>query len=67
MADKCKEVVRLTTTETHYDRSARPIEDILKELAREIPQEEWDRLPCDLSDNLDHYLYGIPEKEHIKR
>ena len=62
MAGKWKEVVRLTTAETHYDQSARPIEDILEELAREIHQEEWDRLPGDLNDNLDHYLYGIPKK-----
>ena len=62
MAGKWKEVVRLTTAETYYDQSARPIEDILEELAREIPQEEWDKLPCDLNDNLDHYLYGIPKK-----
>lgn len=62
MAGKWKEVVRLTTAETHYDQSARPIEDILEEVAREIPQEEWDRLPGDLNDNLDHYLYGIPKK-----
>jgi hypothetical protein len=40
----------------------RPIEEILKELAAEIPQEEWERLPADLTDNLDHYLYGTPKR-----
>ncbi len=54
--------LRLTTSETHYDKSARPIEDLLEELAGEIPQEEWDRLPSDLNDHLDHYLYGVPKK-----
>jgi hypothetical protein len=54
--------LRLTTAETYYDNSARPIEDMLEELAKEIPQEEWDRLPDDLSDNLDHYLYGVPKQ-----
>ena len=54
--------LRLTTSETHYDKSARPIEDLLEELAREIPQEEWDKLPSDLNDNLDHYLYGVPKR-----
>jgi hypothetical protein len=54
--------LRLTTSERHYDKSARPIEDLLKELAREIPQEEWDKLPSDLNDNLDHYLYGVPKQ-----
>ncbi len=54
--------LRLTTSETHYDKSACPIEDLLEELAREIPQEEWDKLPSDLNDNLDHYLYGVPKR-----
>jgi len=54
--------LRLTTSETHYDKSARPIEDLLEELAMEIPQEEWDKLPSDLNDNLDHYLYGVPKR-----
>jgi hypothetical protein len=54
--------LRLTTSETHYDKSARPIVDILEELAKEIPQEEWDKLPSDLNDNLDHYLYGVPKR-----
>jgi hypothetical protein len=48
--------------EPAYDSTARPIEDILVDLAREIPQKNWDRLPSNLTDNLDHYLYGTPEK-----
>ncbi len=40
---------------------ARPIEDVLMELAAEVPDEEWARLPADLSANLDHYLYGCPK------
>jgi len=62
MAGKWKEVVRPTTTKPNYDHSARPIEDLLKEIAEEIPQQEWDRLPSDLNDNLDHYLYGVPKE-----
>jgi hypothetical protein len=62
MSGKWKEVVRPLTSEDHYDRSAHPIEDWLRELAKEIPQEEWDKLPDDLNDNLDHYLYGTPKQ-----
>lgn len=40
---------------------SRPIEDVLGELAKEVPDEEWRNLPPDLSDNLDHYLYGTPK------
>lgn len=45
-----------------YDETAPAIEDQLAELAKEVPQEEWDRLPDDLSDNLDHYIHGLPKK-----
>lgn len=54
--------LRLTALEKHYDQSARPIEDLLEELARDIPQEEWDKLPSDLNENLDYYLYGEPKQ-----
>jgi len=54
--------LRLTADGETYDRSAQPIEELLSDLAKEIPQEEWDKLPDDLNDNLDHYLYGVPKK-----
>ena len=54
--------LRLTKEGEIYDQSARPIEELLSDLAKEIPQEEWDKLPHDLNDNLDHYLYGVPKK-----
>ena len=40
---------------------ARPIEDVLADLAADVPAEEWDRLPTDLTENLDHYLYDAPK------
>lgn len=42
--------------------SNRPIEEILREIADEVADEEWNKLPTDLSLNLDHYLYGAPRK-----
>ena len=48
--------------EVPFDRTARPIEDVVAELAAQVPQAEWDRLPDDLTDNLDHYLYGTPKR-----
>ncbi len=45
-----------------YDPSAPAIEDVLADLARGVPQAEWDKLPKDLTDNLDHYLYGTPKR-----
>jgi len=48
--------------EEPYDPTARPIEEILAELASQISEDEWKRLPSDLTDNLDHYLYGWPRR-----
>jgi len=48
--------------EVRYDASARPIEDVLAQLAREIPEEDWTSLPSDLTDNLDHHVYGTPRR-----
>ena len=45
-----------------YDATARPIEEVLAEIAATVPDEEWDRLPPDLTDNLDHYIYGTPKR-----
>ena len=27
-------------------------------IAAKVPKEEWDKLPPDLTDRLDHYIYG---------
>ncbi len=48
--------------DTLFDCAARPVEDVLAELAREVPPDEWRRLPPDLTDNLDQYLYGSPSR-----
>lgn len=45
-----------------FDHICRPVEEVLVELAGEVPQAEWDKLPGDLTDNLDHYLYGTPKR-----
>jgi hypothetical protein len=45
-----------------YDTAAPPIEEVLTDLAREIPQEECERLPADLAENIDHYVYGTPKR-----
>jgi len=48
--------------EVPYDAKARPIEEVLTELAQEVPPEEWRKLPIDLTDHLDHYIYGTPRR-----
>ncbi len=32
--------------------------EMVSALTREIPESEWERVPTDLSKNVDHYLYG---------
>lgn len=39
-----------------------PVEEIAAELTRDIPSKDWKRLPADLIDQLDHYLYGWPKR-----
>jgi len=44
-----------------FDPDALPIEDKLRAIVADVPKEEWDRLPADLTDHLDHYIYGTPK------
>jgi len=44
------------------DTTAPAIEDVLASIAGDVPEEEWARLPADLTDDLDHYLYGTPSR-----
>jgi hypothetical protein len=48
--------------EAPHDNQGPPIEEVLAELARQVPKGEWDKLPSDLTDNLDHYVYGTPKR-----
>lgn len=54
--------LRLSRDEETYDPTARPIEELLSDLSKAVPHEEWDKLPEDLNDNLDYYLYGAHKK-----
>jgi|GEM_PF-746484 hypothetical protein len=38
------------------------IEEKLLAIALEIPPEERAQVPADLTDQLDHYIYGLPKK-----
>jgi len=35
-----------------------PIEELLSAITKQVPDEEWESIPTDLSKNIDHYLYG---------
>lgn len=42
--------------------NARPIWEIIEEIANEAPPGTWDEVPTDGSVNHDHYLYGAPKQ-----
>jgi hypothetical protein len=47
--------------EKPFDPSAPPIWEVISKIGESIPDEEWDKIPSDLSINFEQYLYG--EKE----
>ncbi len=53
--------VELTAEKEGFDQTAPRIEEVLRAIMADVPQEEWDRLPADLTDHLDHYIYGTPK------
>ncbi len=50
------EKLKRTVREAHRDE--RSLEQIIEDSFKDVPQEEWDKLPHDLTDRLDFYLYG---------
>ena len=53
---------------TASEKKGRTLDEILARRSKDIPQEEWDRLPDDLIDNLDHYTAGAgKDTERPKR
>lgn len=46
-----------------FDPTARPFWEEVLEIGASVPPEEWEKVPRDLSKNLDHYLYGHPKAE----
>jgi hypothetical protein len=48
---------------THEQREPRPLEEKIAEIVAQVPEEEWSKLPPDLGDQLDHYIYGTPKRK----
>ena len=45
----------------NLDPNAPTIEEKLRDIWADVSEEEWNRLPPDLTDHLDHYIYGTPK------
>ena len=41
---------------------AKPLWEVIADIARSVPDEEWTEIRSDGSYQLDHYLYGAPKK-----
>ena len=48
------------------DPNRRPIGEIIDEIVADVPDEEWAKLPTDLSHRHDYYLYGVEEPEELR-
>jgi predicted XRE-type DNA-binding protein len=42
---------------------SRPIWDVVDSIMAAVPPGEWDKVPADLGQNHDHYLYGAPKRD----
>jgi hypothetical protein len=43
-------------------RDTLSLEEKIAQIVAEVPEEEWAKLPPDLGDQLDHYVYGTPKR-----
>lgn len=48
--------------EVPFDSEAKPIWEVIEEIGANVPAGEWDKVPTDGAQNLDHYLYGHAKK-----
>jgi hypothetical protein len=46
--------------EAKIDR--RPISEVIAEIMRDVPAEEFAQLPKDGASQIDHYVYGLPKR-----
>jgi Arc/MetJ-type ribon-helix-helix transcriptional regulator len=43
-------------------QARKPIWERIQDLTADVPDEEWDKLPTDLAEQHDHYIYGTPKR-----
>ena len=48
----------LEENEEPSDKESGSILEMVSAITKEVPEGEWERVPADLSKNVDHYLYG---------
>ncbi|MEK6289465.1 MAG: hypothetical protein AABO57_27440 [Acidobacteriota bacterium] len=48
--------------ERQKSQPAKTLWDAIQDIVKDVPDEVWDKLPTDGSEQHDHYLYGSPKK-----
>ncbi|MEK6303779.1 MAG: hypothetical protein AABO41_23990 [Acidobacteriota bacterium] len=48
--------------ERQKSQPAKTLWDAIQNIVKDVPDEVWERLPTDGSEQHDHYLYGSPKK-----
>jgi hypothetical protein len=43
-------------------QQAKPVWEEILEMTADVPDEVWDKLPADLAEQHDHYIYGTPKR-----
>jgi len=59
---KLRVLVYPATGDSAEGHDTRPISEVLAEIAAAIPARELAQLPSDFTDQLDHYIYGTPQR-----
>lgn len=48
--------------ERQKSQPAKNLWDVIQDIVKDVPDEVWERVPADGSEQHDHYLYGSPKK-----
>jgi hypothetical protein len=51
------------TADQELDESEQPFWKMIVEIGKQVPIEEWNKLPKDFARNFEHYMYGAPREE----
>jgi Arc/MetJ-type ribon-helix-helix transcriptional regulator len=50
------------TQESSAQPKRKPVWERIQDLTADVPDEEWNKLPTDLAEQHNHYLYGTPKR-----
>ncbi len=51
-----------TVTQNGDESVTKSVWEIIQDAFKDIPEEEWEKLPKDGAAEIDHYLYGSPKR-----